>query len=127
MATSAHGNPETPPPLLSALFSADELAQIRAEDRDYAQRAVNLVYAATRGRMTPRLAQLLCCIALQKKDVVYIAATGSGKTMILAMMLLLNPDSVCVTVSPLKELQKSQVRMPFTDLPFNASTYKYES
>lgn len=98
-----------PPPRLAVLFSAAELAKIPAEEYDYAQKAIDVIYTATCGRMTPRIGQILCCVALRKKDVVYIAATGSGKTMIIAMMLLLHPESVAVTVSPLTELQKGQV------------------
>lgn len=43
-------------------------------------------------------------------DTVYIAGTGSGKTTVIAMMLLHDPRCIAVTVSPLIELQQGQVR-----------------
>ncbi|KAF9511071.1 hypothetical protein BS47DRAFT_1364138 [Hydnum rufescens UP504] len=41
-------------------------------------------------------------------DLIFIAATGSGKTLIIAMWMLLHPDKCIVTISPLKELQRGQ-------------------
>jgi len=60
--------------------------------------------------IVPRRDQLDCLVQLLRKDVVYVAATGhgSGKTLVIAKMLLLFPRICSLTVSPLSELQQLQ-------------------
>lgn len=42
-------------------------------------------------------------------DSIVIAGTGAGKTMPFMMPLLLDPESKCIIISPLKVLQEDQV------------------
>ncbi|KAK0452173.1 uncharacterized protein EV420DRAFT_1249608, partial [Desarmillaria tabescens] len=56
--------------------------------------------------------QLKAALALyQNQDSLVIAGTGSGKTFIIALLLLIDgtPDGLSLTISPLKRLQKAQV------------------
>ncbi|KAI9573490.1 hypothetical protein HD554DRAFT_1980743, partial [Boletus coccyginus] len=46
---------------------------------------------------------------LRGRDCVIIAGTGSGKTLCLLLPILLRPDLISVTISPLKRLQTTQV------------------
>ena len=50
-------------------------------------KAVELVYEASGKQIVPRYEQLDCLVRLQRRDIIYIAATGSGKMLILAMLL----------------------------------------
>ncbi|KAF9503220.1 hypothetical protein BS47DRAFT_1310113, partial [Hydnum rufescens UP504] len=43
------------------------------------------------------------------KNVIHEAATGSGKTITMGILMLLHPDTIFITVSPLNELQWGQV------------------
>lgn len=81
------------------------------DERNVARRAVDLMWAVSHGTIKPTKQQLDCVISLQcqSKDVIYIAATGSGKTLCIALMMLLNPNSLVITASPYIEIQRGQV------------------
>ncbi|KAG2129414.1 uncharacterized protein EDB93DRAFT_1049685, partial [Suillus bovinus] len=50
--------------------------------------------------------QLRCLISLlSARHVVLRAATGSGKTLAMILPLLLSPNKIAITVTPLKLLQ----------------------
>lgn len=86
-----------------------DLTMIPNQHLPLVYRAAERVYEETDGRITPTANQLQCLVALENEDVLYIAATGSGKTLIIAMYLLVHPEAVAVTICPLKELQRGQV------------------
>ncbi len=74
-----------------------------------------LEYYATRGAEVPCQNQLKAALAtFEGQDSLVIADTGSGKTLIIALLLLINsvPDRISITVSPLKRLQVTQVCFP---------------
>ncbi len=74
-----------------------------------------LAYYATGGAEVPRENQLKAALAsYEGQDSLVIAGTGSGKTLVIALLLLINsvPDRVSITVSPLKRLQVTQVCFP---------------
>ncbi|KAH6902930.1 P-loop containing nucleoside triphosphate hydrolase protein, partial [Coprinopsis sp. MPI-PUGE-AT-0042] len=72
-----------------------------------------LVYIATRFALVPREVQLRASLALHyKKESLLYSGTGSGKTMFIAIAILLQDPKKqlnVVTVSPLKRLQSTQV------------------
>ncbi|KAK7035127.1 P-loop containing nucleoside triphosphate hydrolase protein [Favolaschia claudopus] len=75
-----------------------------------ALRACFLVFTVTRGRFTPKELQLDAGIsAMNGKETFVIARTGWGKTLCIAIPLLLCPDKITVTITPLKRLQAMQV------------------
>lgn len=66
---------------------------------------------ASAGRLYPRKLQLQAVIAVcSGKDLVMRAATGAGKTLMMVIPALLNPDNIVLTFSPLKFIQENQVR-----------------
>ncbi|KAG2155301.1 uncharacterized protein EDB93DRAFT_1264911 [Suillus bovinus] len=63
-----------------------------------------------KGTKQPKLFQLKCLISLlASRHVVVRAATGAGKTLAMILPLLLSPDKIAITVTPLKLLQKDHV------------------
>ncbi|KAK0434245.1 P-loop containing nucleoside triphosphate hydrolase protein [Armillaria borealis] len=71
-----------------------------------------LGWYATHGTQAARGLQLKAALAsYQNQDSLVIAGTGSGKTFIIALLLLIDgsPDGLSLTISPLKRLQKAQV------------------
>ncbi|KAJ7768865.1 P-loop containing nucleoside triphosphate hydrolase protein [Mycena metata] len=82
-------------------------------DPDYttALRACLLVYTVTRGKIIPRELQLEAGIATANgRHGLVIAPTGWGKTMCIAIPILLCPEKITITISPLKRLQLVQVK-----------------
>lgn len=74
-------------------------------------RACLLVFSVTDGRVFPRQFQLEAGLAAyQGKNSIVIAGTGSGKTLSMAIPLLMNPTAVGIIISPLKRLQSTQAR-----------------
>ncbi|KAF8158781.1 P-loop containing nucleoside triphosphate hydrolase protein [Mycena galopus ATCC 62051] len=74
-------------------------------------RACLLVYSQTRGKIVPLQGQLEASLAsMSGRDSFVIARTGYGKTLCIAIPLLLEPNSVTLTISPLKRLQTMQVQ-----------------
>jgi hypothetical protein len=60
-----------------------------------------------KGTIQPKVFQLKCLISLlASRPVVVRAATGAGKTLAMMLPLLLSPDKMASTVTPLKLLQK---------------------
>ncbi|KAK6996228.1 hypothetical protein R3P38DRAFT_2565911 [Favolaschia claudopus] len=73
-------------------------------------RACLVIYSLTRGAMVPREGQLEASMAaITGRDSMVIARTGYGKTLCIAIPLLLQPDTMTITISPLKRLQRMQV------------------
>ncbi|KAJ7697338.1 hypothetical protein B0H17DRAFT_1197391 [Mycena rosella] len=82
-------------------------------DPDYttALRACLLVYTVTRRKVVPRDLQLEAGIATGNgRHGLVIAPTGWGKTMCIAIPILLCPEKITITISPLKRLQLVQVK-----------------
>jgi hypothetical protein len=89
---------------------AEYIESLDHEDKLEAIRACVIVWVLTEGRVIPRVFQLKASLAtLHQRDSVIIAGTGSGKTLCLLIPLLLCPDSISLTISPLKRLQLTQV------------------
>ncbi|KAG2054205.1 hypothetical protein BDR06DRAFT_1007878 [Suillus hirtellus] len=66
----------------------------------------------TEGTKQPKPFQLECLISLlASRHVVVRAATGAGKTLAMILPLLLSPDKIAITITPLKLLQKDHVRL----------------
>ncbi|KAG1756150.1 hypothetical protein EDD22DRAFT_827858 [Suillus occidentalis] len=64
----------------------------------------------TEGTKQPKLFQLKCLMSLlASRHVVVRAATGAGKTLAMILPLLLSPNKIAITVTPLKLLQKDHV------------------
>ncbi|KAG2069163.1 hypothetical protein BDR04DRAFT_1102135, partial [Suillus decipiens] len=60
----------------------------------------------SQGSQRLKLFQLKCLISLlSARHVVLRAATGSGKTLAMILPLLLSPNKIAITVTPLKLLQ----------------------
>jgi ATP-dependent helicase YprA (DUF1998 family) len=82
------------------------------KDRTDALRACLLVYILTATTIVPRQFQLEATLAtLNGHDSVITAGTGCGKTLCLIIPMLLCPDTISMTISPLKRLQNTQVRL----------------
>ncbi|KAJ7494091.1 P-loop containing nucleoside triphosphate hydrolase protein [Mycena latifolia] len=90
--------------------SSGFLTGLSYQDRITALRACLLVYSVTRGHLVPHELQLEAALAAENgKETFVIARTGWGKTLCIAIPLLLHPDRISVTISPLKRLQMMQV------------------
>ena len=63
------------------------LSVFEPENHGLVCKAVELVYEASGKQIVPRYEQLDCPVRLPRRDIIYIAATGSGKMLILAMLL----------------------------------------
>jgi hypothetical protein len=75
-----------------------------------ALRACLLVYTSSLGNIIPRDFQLQAVIAsLSGRDGLVTAATGSGKTLIMIMLLMLRPSDTSILIVPLKRLQDSHI------------------
>jgi replicative superfamily II helicase len=101
------------------LLKDKDLSMVADKHMELIYQAAGHVYMVTNGKIVPTIDQLHCLAALEDQDILYIAATGSGKTLVIAMYLLVHPNTLSVTVCPLKELQRGQVRAcPYLlDLP----------
>jgi superfamily II DNA/RNA helicase len=77
-------------------------------------RAYLIVYSLSRGKMVPHQGQLESSLAaMSGRESIVIARTGYGKTLCIAIPLLLQPGTVTLTISPLKRLQHMQVCSSF--------------
>ncbi|KAF8549728.1 hypothetical protein OG21DRAFT_1369605, partial [Imleria badia] len=64
-----------------------------------------IVSFLTEGRVVPCVFQIQASLeVLHRRDCVVIAGTGSGKTLCLLIPLLLRPETISITISPLKRL-----------------------
>ncbi|KAJ7839505.1 P-loop containing nucleoside triphosphate hydrolase protein [Mycena leptocephala] len=96
------------PPYLRPTFAF--LNTLSNEDHIMALRACLLVFTVTRGRLVPHDLQLEAGLAaMNGKECFVIARTGWGKTLCIAIPLLLRPGRISITISPLKRLQMMQV------------------
>jgi ATP-dependent helicase YprA (DUF1998 family) len=69
-----------------------------------------LVLIHSNGKKVPRKFQLEATLGpLNGRDVVVSSATGSGKTLIMILLLLLRPKEHAILIVPLKRLQHAQV------------------
>ncbi|PPQ81297.1 hypothetical protein CVT24_009899 [Panaeolus cyanescens] len=88
------------------------LMSLDDKDREICLRACLVCYSVTGASQVPRQMQLQVVISNQHgKDCLVSAGTGSGKTLPIALNILLDDDSkqtVTITFSPLKRLQVTQ-------------------
>ncbi|KAF9219321.1 hypothetical protein BS17DRAFT_789494 [Gyrodon lividus] len=98
--------------IIGTRLPLDFLATLLDEsDKIDALRACMIIYLLTATVIVPRGFQLQASLAtLNGKDSIITAGTGSGKTLCIIIPLLLRPESISITVSPLKRLQATQVR-----------------
>lgn len=95
------------------------LSGLSNEDHILALRACLLVFTVTRGRLVPHDLQLKAGVAAATgKETFVIARTGWGKTLCIAIPILLRPDRISITVSPLKRLQMMQVTQNILAMTF---------
>lgn len=88
----------------------DYLQSLPLNDLALSLRACLVVYTITLGKFIPRVFQLQATLeTMRGRDSIVIAGTGSGKTMCIVIPLLLEPNCISVTISPLKRLQMMQV------------------
>jgi len=74
-----------------------------------ALRAFLLVFSVTDGQIVPRQFQLSAGLAAHwGKNSIVNAGTGSGKTLSMAIPLLMDLEAVAIIISPLKRLQITQ-------------------
>ncbi|KAF9044154.1 hypothetical protein BJ165DRAFT_183243 [Panaeolus papilionaceus] len=110
-------------PVQISLISSQKLPQellphtyinsLTPEERVFCHRASLVCWYATSKTQVPRKMQLRTMVAeiFHKNDVLVSAGTGSGKTLPVALAVLLqDPDDhrITITVSPLKRLQSTQ-------------------
>ena len=97
--------------LLSGL-PMDLLDSLSDKDRVICFRATLLCYCVTNGTKIPREMQLRTVLADQhENDYLVAAGTGSGKTLPMALNILLEDPAkywITITISPLKRLQSTQ-------------------
>eukprot|EP00918_Siedleckia_nematoides_P076063 GHVU01166399.1.p1 GENE.GHVU01166399.1~~GHVU01166399.1.p1 ORF type:complete len:154 (-),score=9.33 GHVU01166399.1:423-884(-) len=99
--------------ILSLALPTDDDDSEPSKEQILAIRLSLLVYHTTKGREIPKIFQLEAALASIQQNSLIVAGTGSGKTHIMALLMLLeHSDStrVFVTISPLKRLQATQVR-----------------
>ena len=86
---------------------------LNEKDRSLCYRAILLCWAVTAATQVPREMQLKAVLADQHgKDSLVSAGTGSGKTLPIALNILLDDPAknhVTLTLSPLKRLQVTQM------------------
>ncbi|KAG6843060.1 hypothetical protein H0H93_002422, partial [Arthromyces matolae] len=101
-------NQEIPSEKLPSVY----LEQLDDADRSTAYRACMLAWIVTERTQVPRELQLRAFLAtFHGHDSLISAGTGSGKTLVIILSLLLdNPaeHSLSITISPLKRLQATQ-------------------
>ena len=98
-------------PLSKTLIAC--LDSLNEQDQLMACCACLLAWYMTGGKQVPRQAQLESCLAtFNGKDSLVYAGTGSGKTLPIALNILLEDlekQLIAITISPLKQLQITQV------------------
>ncbi|KII92674.1 hypothetical protein PLICRDRAFT_172734 [Plicaturopsis crispa FD-325 SS-3] len=91
--------------------SSEFLSTLSLEQQLDCWRACLLVYSASGQKIVPRDFQLKAAMpCLRGVDSVVVAGTGTGKTLIAAIPLLLHPETISIMISPLKRLQSSHVK-----------------
>ena len=132
----------SPPDTLATAFNqmippskvpTEYMNSLSEQDRVTAHRACLLTWFLTSGTQVPRDIQLQSCLAtFNGKDSLIYAGTGSGKTLPIALNILLEDpakERITLTISPLKRLQITQVYtlLSFSDIPsscFSGTTGK---
>ena len=75
-----------------------------------------LVYFASKCKIVPRQYQLEATNALEDgRDILVDAGTGYGKTLCHIIPNLMHPNTMSITISPLKRLQMLQVSGPVSE------------
>jgi ATP-dependent helicase YprA (DUF1998 family) len=98
--------------LLGTRHPLDYVATLAEHDKTDALRACLVVALITRFTIIPCHFQLQASLAiLNGHDSIITAGTGSGKTLCLLIPILLRPNSISITILPLKRLQVTQVRV----------------
>ncbi|KAH0828138.1 hypothetical protein J3R83DRAFT_3826 [Lanmaoa asiatica] len=86
------------------------IATLSEIDTVDALRASLIVHHLSSHAIVPHDFQLQASLAiLHGKDSIVTAGTGSGKTLCQLIPLLLRPNTLSITISPLKRLQVTQV------------------
>ena len=110
-------SPEDILSLVTAVIPQDGLPlqyfkSLSNEDRTVCYRAAMICWAVTMSTMVPREMQFRVVLSdFQRRDCLIAAGTGSGKTLPIALCLLLDDPSanpLTITISPLKQLQVTQ-------------------
>ena len=110
-------SPEDISGLVTLVISEDRLPlqyleSLSYEDRTICYRAAMICWAVTQSTIVPREMQFRVVLSdFQKRDCLIAAGTGSGKTLPIALCILLDDPAanfVTITISPLKRLQVTQ-------------------
>lgn len=94
------------PDLLRALVPWEYIDTLDADVKLQVFRLCLLAWEASSHAEVPRENQLRAALSMlsRKGDVLVIAGTGSGKTLIMVLLLLMEREpSICLTISPLKQ------------------------
>ena len=103
--------------LVTVVISEDRLPlqylkSLSDEDRTICHRAAMICWAVTQSTMVPREMQFQVVLSdVRNQDCLIAAGTGSGKTLPIALCILLDDPAanfVTITISPLKRLQVTQ-------------------
>ena len=94
------------------LLPLQYLESLSNEERTICYRTAMICWTVTGLTMVPREMQFRVVLSdVQRQDCLIAAGTGSGKTLPIALSILLDDpaaDSITITISPLKHLQVTQ-------------------
>lgn len=94
-----------------ARLPEDFFAPLTTQELELVIAACIALDKASQGKKAPRPFQLKVMLSVVAgRDCIVRAATGSGKTLAMMLAHLVFPEDVVITVSPLKILQRAQVR-----------------
>ena len=98
--------------LLGTRLPLDYVATLTKHEKTDALQACLMVALIIHFTIIPRPFQLQASLSiLNRQDSIITAGTGSGKTLCLLIPISLRPNSISITISPLKQLQVTQVRV----------------
>ncbi|KAK7051030.1 hypothetical protein VNI00_005142 [Paramarasmius palmivorus] len=96
---------------LSSDYPHRYISTLQDDNLALALKAIIIGYLITDGREISRELQVDAVRMSYEKDSAVFAGTGSGKTLIIAILIWMTGDrKVCFTVSPLKRLQSTQAK-----------------